>query len=155
MNNLKLDKETWNDIDIYYIGYVDKNKPEDWMVNSVNPLHLMINKVFCFAGEETGVKYLKTDKGTKKLEDSMLSLWNKVFTGIKHYIKMINHECKTFSECKELPNCEEFGKAKVDYVDDFDKIKFISDESFPLDKLIHFPTLTLTIRCVFKQGDLF
>ena len=26
-----------------YIGYVDKNKPEDWCVNSVNPLYLMIN----------------------------------------------------------------------------------------------------------------
>ena len=26
-SNLKLDKKTWKDIDIYYIGYVDK-KPE-------------------------------------------------------------------------------------------------------------------------------
>ena len=40
-NNLKLDKKTWKDIDIYYIGYVDKNKPEDSCVNSVNPLYLM------------------------------------------------------------------------------------------------------------------
>ena len=24
--NLKLDKKTWKDIDIYYIAYVDKNK---------------------------------------------------------------------------------------------------------------------------------
>ena len=29
MNNLELDKKTWKDIDIFYIGYVDKNKPED------------------------------------------------------------------------------------------------------------------------------
>ena len=27
--NLKLDKKTWKDI--YHIGYVDKNKPEDWV----------------------------------------------------------------------------------------------------------------------------
>ena len=26
-SNLKLDKKTWRDIDIYYIGYVDKDKP--------------------------------------------------------------------------------------------------------------------------------
>ena len=39
MNNLKLDKKTWKDIDIYYIGYVDKNKPANWCVNSVNPLY--------------------------------------------------------------------------------------------------------------------
>ena len=60
--NLKLDKKTWKDIDIYYIGYVDKNKPEDWRVKSVNPLYLIINKVFCSVGEETGIKYLKIEK---------------------------------------------------------------------------------------------
>ena len=27
--NTKLDKTTWKGIDIYYIGYVDKNKPKD------------------------------------------------------------------------------------------------------------------------------
>ena len=42
-NNLKLVKKTWKDSNIYYIGYVDKNKPEDWKVNSVNPLDLIIN----------------------------------------------------------------------------------------------------------------
>ena len=39
----------------------------------------MINKMFSFVGEENGIKYLKIDNGTKKLEDSVLSLWNKVF----------------------------------------------------------------------------
>ena len=29
MQNLKLDKKTRRDIDIYYIAYVEKNKPED------------------------------------------------------------------------------------------------------------------------------
>ena len=42
--NLKLDKQAWKDLNIYYIGYVDK-KP-DWNVNSVNPLHLMINRFY-------------------------------------------------------------------------------------------------------------
>ena len=88
-----------------------------------------VNKVFCFVGEENGMKYLKIDKGTKSLEDAVLSLWNKIFSEIKHYIKRINHECKTFSECKGLPECEEFGKIKVNYGDDFDKIKFISEDS--------------------------
>ena len=27
-SNLKLDKKSWKDIDIYFIGYVDKNKPQ-------------------------------------------------------------------------------------------------------------------------------
>ena len=51
MSNLKLDKKTWKYIDIYYIGYVDKSKPQGWCVNSVNPLYLMIDKVF-FVGEK-------------------------------------------------------------------------------------------------------
>ena len=59
VNNLKLDKKTWKDINIYYIGYVDKNKPKNWNVNSVNPVYLMIKRVFCFVGEKNGVKYLK------------------------------------------------------------------------------------------------
>ena len=60
--SLKLDKKTWKDIVIYYIGYVDKNKPEGWKAKGENPLHLIINKVFCSVGEENGVKYLKIEK---------------------------------------------------------------------------------------------
>ena len=76
INNLKLDKKTWKDIDIYYIGYVDKNKPEDWKVNSVNPLYLMINRVFCFVGEKSGVEYLSIDKGIGNPSDFILTIWN-------------------------------------------------------------------------------
>ena len=155
MKNLKLDKKTWKDIDIYYIGYVDKNKPEDWCVNSVNPLYVMINQVFCFVGEKNVVKYLKIGKGNKKLEDSILAIWNKVFSGIKYNIKKINHEYKKFSECKGVSDCEEFGKIKVDYDEDFDKIKFASNDNLPIGKLIYFPTITVVNKCVIKQGDLF
>ena len=79
-NNLKLDKKTWKAIDIYYIGYVDKNKPEDWKVNSVNPLYLIINKVFCTVGEENGIKYLKIEKNHSQ---PALNKWNQVFDSIK------------------------------------------------------------------------
>ena len=133
-NNLKLDKKTWKDIDIYYIGYIDKNKPKDWQVRSVNPLYLMINKVFCIVEEgENGVKYLKIEKNNC---DRVINKWNLVFDSIKYHIKKISNE-------------------EVNFNDDFNKIKFISDDSLRLDKLIYFPTLTVVIRCVFKQGDLF
>ena len=130
VSNLKLDKKTWKHI--YYIGYVDKNKPEDWKVNSVNPLYLIINKVFCFVGEKNGVKYLKIDK----LKHFPSTIWNQVFNGIKYHIEKISDE-------------------KVNYDCDYDKIRFVSNDSLPLGKLIYFPTLTVVIRCVFKQGDLF
>ena len=126
INNLKLDKKTWKDIDIYYIGYVDKNKPEDWKANSVSPLYLMINRVFCFVGEKNGVKYLKIDKV------DVVTIWNQVFSGIKYHIKKISHECKELTEYKEFPECEEFSKCKVNYDDGFDIIKFVSNDSLPL-----------------------
>ena len=72
--NLKLDRKTWKDIDTYYIGYVDKNKLEDWRVNSVKPLYLIINKIFCIVEEEeNGVKYLKIEKN---LFDPVINKWN-------------------------------------------------------------------------------
>ena len=115
--NLKLDKKIWKDIDIYYIGYVDKNKPEDWRVKSVNPLYLIINKVFCSVGEENGVKYLKIEKNHC---DPVINKWNQVLDSIKYHIKKISNE-------------------KVNFNDDVDKTKFISDDSLRLDKLIYFP----------------
>ena len=131
--NLKLDKKTWKDIDIYYIGYIDKNKPEDWKVRSVNPLYLMINKVFCSVGEEICIKYLKIEKNHR---DPVLNKWNLVFDSIKNNIKEISNE-------------------EVNFNDDFDKIKFISDDFLRQDKLIYFPTLTVLIRCIFKKEGLF
>ena len=41
--NLKVNKKSWKDLDIYYLGYIDK-KPE-WHVNSVNQLYFIINRV--------------------------------------------------------------------------------------------------------------
>ena len=85
--NLKLDRKTWKDIDTYYIGYVDKNKLEDWRVNSVNPLYLIINKIFCIVEvEEHSVKYLKIEKN---LCDPVINKWNQVFDSIKYHIKKL------------------------------------------------------------------
>ena len=71
------------------------------------------------------------DKG-----DSVLKKYDQVFSGIKHHIKKIDD-------------------GEVNYSADYDKIKFLSDDSLPLNKLIYFPTLTVVIRCVFKQNRVF
>ena len=63
-SNLKLDKKTSIDLDIYYIGYVDK-KPER-NVNSVNPLYLMINRIDGFVEEKYGVRYLNIADTARK-----------------------------------------------------------------------------------------
>ena len=77
---IKIRQKTWKDIDIYYIGYVDK-KP-DLSVNSVNPLYLLINRVRGIVSEKNGNKFLTLDKG-----DSVLKMYDQVFSGIKYHIK--------------------------------------------------------------------
>ena len=131
--NLKLDKKTWKDIDMYYVAYADKNKHNDWKVKSVNPLYLMINEVFCSVGEENNVKYLKIEKNHC---DPVINKWNIVSDSIKDSIKKINNEERNVNN-------------------DFNKIKFISDDSLRKDKLIYFPTLTVFIKCIFKKDDIF
>ena len=118
-------------------------------------MYLIINRVLCFVGEKNGAKYLKIDEGNKKLEDSILSIWNQAFSGIRYNIKKINDDCKELSECKGFPECEKFSEFKVNFDDDFDKIKFVSNDNLPIGKLIFFLTIIVVIRCVLKQGDLF
>ena len=55
-NMLKLDKKAFKDINIYYIGYVTKK--EEYKINSVNPLDLLIYKIDGFIEKKRGSKYL-------------------------------------------------------------------------------------------------
>ena len=59
---LKIDKKDYNEIDIYYIGYVTIKKIGDYNnINSVNPLYLMINEMIGRFEEKSGNKYLVLD----------------------------------------------------------------------------------------------
>ena len=91
----------------------------------------MINRVYGSVSEKDGNKYLTIDKG-----DSVLKRYDRVFAGIKHHIKKIDD-------------------IEVNYNTDYMKIKFLSDDFIPLKKLIYFPTITVIIRCVFKQNGAF
>ena len=93
-------------------------------------------------------------KEIKKLADSILSIWNKVFSGIKYNIKKIRRTGK-LPEHKGFSDCETFSNFKVNFDDDFHKIKFVSNDNLPIGKLIYFSTITVVIRCVLKQTDLF
>ena len=75
-------------------------------MKSVNHLYLIINKVFCSVGEGNGIKYLKIEKNHS---EPMLNKWNQIFDSIKYHIKKISNE-------------------EVSLNDDFNKIKFISDD---------------------------
>ena len=68
-NMLKLDKKTFKSINIYYIGYVTKK--EEYKINSVNTLYLLIYKIDGFIEEKRGRKYLNiafTDNNNEVLK---------------------------------------------------------------------------------------
>ena len=86
--NLKTDKRSVMDINIYYIGYVTK-KPE-YNINSVNPLYLFISELDEFIDEKNGNKYLNialTDSN-----NDVLIKYAEVWNGIKDQIKKINND---------------------------------------------------------------
>ena len=57
-NLLKIDKKSFEDIDIYYIGYITMKKFNDCEhIPSVNPLYLIINSATGYFKEKNGEKY--------------------------------------------------------------------------------------------------
>ena len=58
-NLLKIDRKSYKDIDIYYIGYITIKKIDDCEnIYCVNPLYLIIDKVDGHIEEKNGSKYL-------------------------------------------------------------------------------------------------
>ena len=59
---LKIDKKSYKNIDIYYIGYVTVKKIGDYeSICSVNPLYLCIDHASGYIEEKNGKKYLIFD----------------------------------------------------------------------------------------------
>ena len=79
-NLLKLDKKSYKNIDIYYIRYI-KMKDFDYVkINIVNPLYLIIGKVYWYIEEKNGNKYLAlvfTDKN-KEVFKKYTKCWDKI-----------------------------------------------------------------------------
>ena len=55
---LILDKKSYKSIDIYYIEYITKK--DEYKINSVNPLYLLVHRIDGFIEEKRGNKYLQT-----------------------------------------------------------------------------------------------
>ena len=86
---LKIDKKDYNEIDIYYIGYVAVKKIGDYNnINSVNPLYLMINEMIGHFEEKNEIKYLLLDGVDENKE--VLKKYEEVWEGIKKEIEKIN-----------------------------------------------------------------
>ena len=114
---LKVDKKDYNRIEIYYIGYVTvKNIANCNNINSVNPLHLMINEMIGHFEEKNENKHLVLDDVDENKEIS--KKYEQVWQGVKKEIETIN------------------GGEKVGYGKDFQKIMFDPNDDLPLNKLM-------------------
>ena len=79
---LKVDKNDYKEIDMYYIGYVTVKKIANCNnINNVNPLYLMINEMIGHFEEKSENKYLVLDDVDENEE---------VWEGIKREIETIN-----------------------------------------------------------------
>ena len=133
---LKIDKKDYNEIDIYYIGYVIvKRNANCNNINSVNPLYLMIDKMIGHFEEKSGNKYLVLNDVNENKEVS--KKYEEVQEDFKKEIETIN------------------GDEKIEYLKDFKKIKFESNDGLPLNKPIKLRLLTVIIRSVFSEDGKF
>ena len=133
---LKVDKKNYKEIDIYYIGYVTfKEIANCNNINSVNPLYLMIDKMIGHFEEKSGNKYLVLDDVDENKEVS--KKYKEVWEGVKREIETIN------------------GGKKIEYGKDFKKIRFKSNDDFPLNKPIKLRLMTIVIRSVFSEDGKF
>ena len=126
---IKIDKKSYKNIGIYYIGYITIKSISD--INRVNPLYLITGEVDGYIEENNGNKYLtfaSIDKNKKVLEK-----YAKLRDEIKHPIQTIN--------------AGKSGENEKDYM----KIKFSSDDNLPLNKILKLHMLTITVRSVFEE----
>ena len=128
---LKLDKKSSMNVNLYYIGYVTKNS--ECNINSVILLYLLIGELDGFIEEKEGSKYL--NNSLTYSNSDVLIKYAEVWSGIKEQIKKINDG--------------QIGECGKDYM----KIKFDSDNSIPLNKILKFRILTIIMGNVFEKDD--
>ena len=133
---LKVDKKDYKEIDIYYIGYVTVKKIANCNnINSVNPLYLMIDKMIGHFEEKSGNKYLVLNDVDENKE--VLKKYKEIWEGVKKEIETIN------------------SGEKIEYEEDYMKIRFKSNDDLPLNKPIKLRLLAIIIRSVFSEDGKF
>ena len=113
------------------MGYITiKNVGDYESIYSVNPLYLINGEVNRYIEENNGNKYLVFASTNKNKE--VLEKYTELWDGIKNLIEKINGRL-------------------VEYENDFMKIKFNSDDSLPLDKILKLYNLIVIFRSFFSR----
>ena len=127
-------------VDIYYIGYVFDS---EYKTHSIKPFYLVINHSFGHIEKIEGSsdRYLVVNINNQKI----INVFNKIWKFTEH--KITSNGMWKFVENEIIFNNEN-NKIKK-YI----KLRFSSDLDLPLDTLIEFRALTLTISCVIEKDD--
>ena len=135
-NLLKIDKNSYKDINIYYIGYITIKKIDEYEnIHSVNVLYLIIGEVDGHIEEKNGSKYLVFDSTNENIK--VFKKYTELWDGIKNEIKAIN------------------GGKENNYGKDYMKIKFNSDHDLPLNKPLKFDAMTIIVRSLLEEHNIF
>ena len=130
---LKIDKKSYKNLDIYYIGYIMIKKFDNCeSIYSVNSLYLRIIQERGHIEKKNGNKYLIFGSVTDNKE--VLKQYFEIWDGIKNKIKAINDDKEN------------------DYGKDYMKIQFNSEDDLPLNKLLKFLLMTIIITYVFSEN---
>ena len=129
-NLLKLDKKSFKNIGVYFIGYITKK--DEYKINSVNPLYILVHRINGFIEEKKGSKYLNIASTDSNSE--VIKKYEEVWSGIKDCIEKINDD-----------------KSR-EYEKDYMKIKFSSDDNLPLNKQLKFLNITIIVKNVFEES---
>ena len=79
---VKIDKKSYKDINVYFIGYITINKIDDYEnIHSVNPLYLITHSAAGHFKEKNDEKYLILD-----LADKYEEAWSEIKSEIKTII---------------------------------------------------------------------
>ena len=115
------------------MGYVIiKNIGDYESIYSVNPLYLTIGEVNRYIEESNGNKYLVFASTNKNKE--VLEKYTELWDGIKNLFQKRNGRL-------------------VEYKNVFMKIKFDSDDSLPLDKILKLYNLVVIFRSFFSKSQ--
>ena len=129
--NIKVDRKSFNDIDVYYLGYDHKKKiTECDEINSVNPLYLRI-----------------TDMKVRFKKDNSDNVWYLIIFCNEIVLRIFANIWKSI-RTKIAENTDGI----VQYDEDYMRIKFESNDNLPTDNTANICLVTVVIRSVFAQN---
>ena len=129
-NNIEINEKSYENIFIYYIGYVTIKDHKYLKINSVNPLYLIFSKVNGYFQEINKNKYLMLLSANESKEK--IKKYEEFWSKIRDLIRLITRNSD-------------------DYNEKYMKIKFNSDDELPLNKTKEIPSMIMVLELFFMK----